>query len=173
MSFFNSFETPVSTIRPFNAYGPRQSARAVIPTIISQIASGAECIKLGALHPTRDFNYVMDIVRGFVAVAEADACVGEVINVGSGFEVSIGDTAALIADVMGADIEIRCDKVRLRPKKSEVDRLLAANAKAERLAGWKPEYGGVEGFKRGLKETVEWFLNPKNLCKYKSDIYNI
>ncbi len=173
MSFFNSFETPVSIIRPFNTYGPRQSARAVIPTIISQIANGATSIKLGALHPTRDFNYVMDTVRGFVAVAEADACVGEVTNVGSGFEVSIGDTAALIAEVMGANIEIQCEQERLRPEKSEVERLLADNSKVEKLAGWAPEFAGIDGFKRGLKETADWFRNPENLRRYKSDIYNI
>jgi len=173
ISFFNSFETPVSIIRPFNTYGPRQSARAVIPTIISQIANGAESIKLGALHPTRDFNYVMDTVRGFVAVGEADNCIGEVTNVGSGFEFSIGDTAALIAEVMGADIEIQCEQERLRPENSEVDRLLADNSWAKKRAGWTPEYYGVKGFKRGLKETAQWFQDPENLRRYKADIYNI
>lgn len=173
MSFHNAFETPVSIIRPFNTYGPRQSARAVIPTVITQIANGARQIKLGALTPTRDFNYVMDTVRGFEAVAASDACVGEVVNVGSGFEVSIGDTAQAIAEVMGADIEIVCDQQRLRPEKSEVERLFAGNAKAFELCGWTPEFGGLDGFKRGLKLTAQWFAEPGNLRRYKSDTYNI
>ncbi len=143
MSFYNAFETPVSTIRPFNTYGPRQSARAVIPTIITQIANGSREIKLGALTPTRDFNYFMDIVRGFEAVAASDACVGEVVNVGSGFEVSIGDTAQAIAEVMNADIEIICDEQRLRPEKSEVNRLFAGNAKAKELCGWERPTAGL------------------------------
>ncbi|QJB56572.1 NAD-dependent 4,6-dehydratase LegB [Pseudodesulfovibrio sp. zrk46] len=173
LSFHNSFETPVTVIRPFNTYGPRQSARAVIPTIITQIANGARSIKLGALHPTRDFNYVLDTVRGFVAVAEADACVGEVTNVGSGFEISIGDTAALIAKVMGVDIEITCDEQRLRPEGSEVERLFADNSKVNKLAGWEPEFGGVEGFEKGLKLTAEWFADERNIKKYKANIYNV
>jgi len=173
LAFHASFGTPVSVIRPFNTYGPRQSARAVIPTVITQIASGARRIKLGALSPTRDFNYVSDTVRGFVAVAESDAAVGEVVNVGSGFEVSIGDTAKLIAEVMGADIEIVCDAERLRPAKSEVERLFAGNEKAARLCGWTPEYGGLEGFRRGLAETARWFAQGDNLKAYKADRYNI
>lgn len=173
MSFYNAFETPVSTIRPFNTYGPRQSARAVIPTIITQIANGSREIKLGALTPTRDFNYFMDIVRGFEAVAASDACVGEVVNVGSGFEVSIGDTAQAIAEVMNADIEIICDEQRLRPEKSEVNRLFAGNAKAKELCGLGAAYGGLDGFKKGLKLTAEWFTDPENLRRYKSGIYNI
>ncbi len=173
MSFHNAFETPVSIIRPFNTYGPRQSARAVIPTVITQIANGAKKIKLGALTPTRDFNYVMDTVRGFEAVAVSDACVGEVVNVGSGFEVSIGDTAHAIAEVMDTEIEITCDEQRLRPEKSEVERLFADNAKVKELCGWEPVYGGLNGFKRGLKLTAEWFADPENLRRYKSGIYNI
>jgi NAD dependent epimerase/dehydratase len=173
MSFYNAFETPVSIIRPFNTYGPRQSARAVIPTVITQIGNGAEKIKLGALTPTRDFNFVSDTVRGFEAVAQSDACVGEVVNVGSGFEVSIGDTAKAIAEVMNADIEIVCEQERIRPAKSEVERLFAGNEKAKRLCGWEPEFGGLDGFKRGLKLTAEWFADPDNLRRYKADIYNI
>lgn len=173
MSFYNAFDTPVSVIRPFNTYGPRQSARAVIPTVITQIASGKRKIRLGALHPTRDFNFVMDTVRGFIAVAESDKSVGEVINIGSNFEVSIGDTVKLIAEVMGVEIEIETDQVRLRPEKSEVDRLWADNGKAKRLVGWEPSYGGREGFKRGLAETVAWFTNPETLKNYKADIYNV
>ena len=173
MSFYNAFDTPVSTIRPFNTYGPRQSARAIIPTVITQIANGKRKIKLGALHPTRDFNFVMDTVRGFIAIAESDKSVGEVINIGSNFEISMGDTARLIAEVMGVEIEIETDQVRLRPEKSEVDRLWADNSKAKNLTGWEPAYGGREGFKRGLVETVAWFTNPENLRSYKADIYNV
>jgi dTDP-glucose 4,6-dehydratase len=173
MSYHNAFETPVSIIRPFNTYGPRQSARAVIPTVITQIANGKRKIELGALTPTRDFNYVSDTVRGFEAVAAADACVGEVVNVGSSFEVSIGDTAGAIAEVMGADIEIICDEQRLRPEKSEVERLFADNRKAKKLCGWEPEFGGLDGFKRGLKLTADWFGDPENLRRYKADVYNI
>ena len=173
MSFYNSFDTPVSIIRPFNTYGPRQSARAIIPTVITQIASGKRKIKLGALHPTRDFNFVMDTVRGFISVAESEESVGEVINIGSNFEISIGDTVQLIAEVMGVEIEIETEEVRLRPEKSEVDRLWADNSKARDLTGWEPVYGGREGFKRGLAETVAWFTKPENLKNYKTDIYNV
>jgi NAD dependent epimerase/dehydratase len=172
-SYFLSFETPVSTIRPFNTYGPRQSARAVIPTIISQIAAGAEEVRLGATHPTRDFNYVQDTVRGFVAVAEADAAIGEVINIGSNYEISIGDTAALIAEQMGRDVRFVADDQRLRPAGSEVERLWACNAKAKALTGWEPAYGDRAGFGRGLSETIEWFRDPANLRRYKTGIYNI
>lgn len=173
MSFFHSFETPVSIVRPFNTYGPRQSARAVIPTIITQIANGADRIRLGAIRPTRDFNYVADTVRGFVAVAEAGAALGEVVNIGSNYEISIGDTCQLIAEVMGRSVEIETDEVRLRPDGSEVERLWAANQKAQKLTGWSPEFAGREGFARGLVNTVEWFSDSANLAKYKSDIYNI
>lgn len=173
MSYYSSFETPVATIRPFNTYGPRQSARAVIPTIISQIANGQRQIKLGAIHPTRDFNYVADTVRGFIAVANSAQSVGEVINIGSNYEISVGDTVRTIAEVMGAEVEILSDDSRMRPEKSEVERLWADNAKAARLLGWTPEYGGLDGFRRGLAETVAWFREPANLAAYKSDIYNI
>ena len=172
-AFYASFGVPVAIIRPFNTYGPRQSARAVIPTIITQIANGAKDIRLGALHPTRDFNYVTDIARGFIAIAESDAAVGEVINVGSNFEITIGDTAALIAEVMGAQINIVCEQERLRPDKSEVERLYSSNEKARRLANWSPEYGGREGLRRGLEETAEWFTKSENLSRYKADIYNV
>ncbi len=173
MSFYHSFGVPVSILRPFNTYGPRQSARAVIPTIITQIANGTKRVRLGALSPTRDFNYVSDTVRGFIAALESDAAVGEVINIGSNYEISIGDTAQLIAEVMGAEIEIETDEERLRPEKSEVNRLWADNSKAKELLGWEPKYGGRDGFKRGLQETVEWFTQPGNLKRYKVDIYNI
>ena len=173
LSFFSSFGTPVTVIRPFNTYGPRQSARAVIPTIITQIASGMREIKLGATHPTRDFNFVKDTVRGFVSVAESDAAVGQVVNVASNFEISIADTAALIAEAMGADVEFVCDAERLRPAGSEVERLFGSNSKVLEMTGWQPEYGGGEGFRRGLTETAEWFTIPANLAMYKSGRYNI
>ncbi len=173
LSFHRSFDTPVSIIRPFNTYGPRQSARAIIPTVITQIANGSQKLKVGALHPTRDFNFVKDTVQGFIAVASADQAVGEVINVGSNFEVSIGTTLQLIADLMGASVEIETDPVRMRPQKSEVERLWADNQKAARLAGWQPEFGGIEGLKRGLTETIDWFRDPRNLQTYKSSIYNV
>ncbi|MFC8685120.1 NAD-dependent 4,6-dehydratase LegB [Brevibacillus porteri] len=173
MSFYSSFGLPVSIIRPFNTYGPRQSARAVIPTIITQIAAGQKTIKLGSLHPTRDFNYVKDTVSGFIAMAQSDRSVGEVINIGSNYEVSIGQTAEFIAELMGQDIEIVTEDKRLRPEKSEVERLWADNSKAKELLGWEPAYSGTEGFKRGLAETIEWFLNPSHLSQYKAGIYNL
>ncbi|AOV08507.1 NAD-dependent 4,6-dehydratase LegB [Sporosarcina ureilytica] len=173
MSFYKSFDTPVSIIRPFNTYGPRQSARAVIPTIIGQLASGQSTIKLGDIHPTRDFNYVKDTVNGFISVMNHDESTGEVINIGSNYEVSIGETAHMIAEVMGVDLTIETDEQRLRPAKSEVERLWADNKKAKDLLGWTPNYGGKDGFKRGLEETIEWFTNPENLASYKTDVYNI
>jgi len=173
MSFYNSFDTPVSIVRPFNTYGPRQSARAVIPTIITQIAKGKRKIKLGATSPTRDFNFVMDTVLGFMAAFKSGKSEGEVINIGSNYEISIGDTAQAIAKIMGVEIEIISDEQRIRPEKSEVERLWAENKKAFDLLAWKPEYDGLEGFNRGLKETVNWFTEPDNLSCYKSDAYNI
>ena len=173
LSFHASFQTPISVIRPFNTYGPRQSARAVIPTIITQIANGARLLKLGAVHPTRDFSFVRDTVRGFVAVAEADAALGRVVNVGSNYEISIGDTVRLIAELMSADVEIVCDAERLRPQGSEVERLWADNALARELCGWTPEFPGVDGLRRGLAETIAWFREPANLARYKSGLYNI
>ena len=173
MSYHNSFDTPVAIIRPFNTYGPRQSARAVIPTIITQIANGGRNIKLGSLTPTRDFSFIADTVNAFIAVAQADACVGEVTNAGSSFEISIGDTAALIGEVMGADLEIETDDARIRPEKSEVERLFAGVEKLTSLTEWRPKYGGREGFRRGLQETVDWFTDPDNLGQYKADRYNI
>jgi NAD dependent epimerase/dehydratase len=173
MSFYTSFGTPVTIVRPFNTYGPRQSARAVIPTIITQIAAGKGQIKLGALHPTRDFSYVDDTVRGFICALRSQGGAGETINLGSNFEISIGDTARTIAEVMGVDIEVSCDEQRLRPDKSEVERLWADNSKARKFLDWQPEYGGLDGFRRGLATTVEWFKEPANLRSYRSDIYNL
>lgn len=173
MAFYYSFQTPVAIIRPFNTYGPRQSARAVIPTVISQIASGQTSIKLGNLAPTRDFNYVADTVRGFLAVAEAKSAIGEVINIGSNYEISIGQLVSLIAELMQAEITVQADPMRLRPEKSEVERLRADNRKAQKLLGWKPEYAGVEGLKRGLQETIDWFTEHDNIKKYRTDVYNL
>lgn len=172
-SFYASFGLPVVIARPFNTYGPRQSARAVIPTIITQIANGQRQIKLGAVTPTRDFNYVKDTAAGFLSVLQADGGLGEVVNFGSNFEISVGDTASLIAEVMNTQIDIITDELRLRPQNSEVERLWADNSKVRQLFGWQPQYGGHEGFKRGLAETVEWFLQPENLRGYKAGIYNL
>ena len=173
LSFSLSFGTPVATIRPFNTYGPRQSTRAVIPTIITQIAAGMREIKLGNLTPTRDFNFITDTVRAFEAVLLSDVAIGRVLNAGSGFEVSIGDTARLIADVMGQSVNILCEEQRLRPEKSEVERLLADNRLLRELTEWTPEYGGLDGFRRGISETAAWFTNSENLCRYKVGRYTI
>ncbi len=172
-SFWASFETPVVIARPFNTYGPRQSARAVIPTVISQIAAGQRQIRLGAVTPTRDFNYVQDTAGAFIAALESDAGLGEVVNFGSNYEISIGDTVGLIAQIMQTDVEVVTDEVRLRPGKSEVERLWADNAKARALFGWQPVYGGPEGFRRGLAETIAWLRQPENLRGYRADVYNI
>ena len=172
-SFYASFGTPVLTLRPFNTYGPRQSARAVIPTIITQLAQGKDRIRLGAVHPTRDFNYVQDTARGFLAALRAEAGIGETINIGSNYEVSVGRTAELIAELMGKPLTIESDEQRLRPKDSEVERLWADNQKAQRLLGWEPEFAGLEGFKKGLSQTIDWFSDPRNLRHYKADIYNV
>jgi NAD dependent epimerase/dehydratase len=172
-AFYASFGLPVVIARPFNTYGPRQSARAVIPTIIAQIAIGKRQIKLGAVSPTRDFNYVQDTVTGFIAAMNSEQGLGEVVNFGSNFEITIGDTAHLIAEAMNVEIEIITDEARLRPADSEVERLWADNAKAKHLFGWQPSYGGREGFKRGIAETAEWFEHSGNLRSYKADVYNV
>ena len=172
-SFYASFGLPVVIVRPFNTYGPRQSARAVIPTIITQIASGQTQLKLGAISPTRDFNYVQDTVSGFVAALSSTLGVGEVVNIGSNFEISIGNTVQIIAEIMSASVDIITDEIRLRPSQSEVERLWADNTKAKRLFDWQPLYGGQDGFRRGLQETVNWFLQTSNRNAYKSDLYNI
>jgi len=173
LSFYRSFNTPVAVLRPFNTYGPRQSARAVIPTIITQIAHGQRRIKLGSLHPTRDFSFVADTVRAFEAVLLSDRAIGQELNSGSGFEISIGDLAALIAEVLGAEVETSADADRLRPEKSEVERLWADTSRLRKLTGWAPEYGDLNGFRRGLAETAEWFSSPQNLSRYKAEIYNM
>lgn len=173
LSFYASFGTPVVVARPFNTYGPRQSARAVIPTIISQIAAGHRQIKLGSVSPTRDFSYVADTVSAFLSVLNSDKGLGEVVNFGSNFEISIGETAELIADAMNANIQILTDEVRIRPDKSEVERLWASNSKMRDLFDWQPLYGGRDGFKRGIRETAAWLARPENLSRYKPDIYNV
>ena len=169
MSFNSAFGLPVTIARPFNTYGPRQSARAVIPTIIGQIAAGKKQIRLGDLTPTRDFNYVLDTCRGFVALAESDKTIGEVINIGSGVEISVGDTLNLIKKIMNSDVEFITDEQRIRPEKSEVFRLCCDNTKIHELTGFKPEYS----LKKGLKETIDWFADPDNFSRYKTDIYNV
>ncbi|WMJ83311.1 NAD-dependent 4,6-dehydratase LegB [Oscillospiraceae bacterium LTW-04] len=173
LAYYCSFGTPVAIIRPFNTYGPRQSNRAVIPTIITQIAQGARKIKLGALTPTRDFNYITDTVRGFIAVAETPETIGEIVNIGSHFEVSIKDTVHIISSIMGAEIKVESESQRMRPEKSEVERLLADTTKAESLFGWAPAYGGISGFRRGLSETIAWFSDKNNLKRYKAGGYNL
>jgi len=167
LSFHRSFALPVAIIRPFNTYGPRQSARAVIPTIITQILSGKRKIKTGSLHPTRDLTYVKDTVEGFIAVAESEKSIGEVMNIGMNFEISIGDLGKLISKLMNVQIKMEVEKERQRPEKSEVERLWADNKKAKGLLGWSPKYT----LEKGLKETIEWF--KENLHLYKSEIYNI
>ncbi|WP_445372567.1 NAD-dependent 4,6-dehydratase LegB [Methylomonas sp. HW2-6] len=169
MSFFNAFNLPLTIARPFNTYGPRQSARAVIPTIISQIAAGKKQIQLGDVTPTRDFNYVEDTCRGFIALAESDKTVGETVNIGSNFEISVGDTLNLIKAIMASDVEFLVDEQRLRPEKSEVNRLWCDNSKIRALTGFNPEVSLEEG----LRRTVDWFCRPENLKKYKTDIYNV
>jgi NAD dependent epimerase/dehydratase len=172
-SFYSSFNLPVITVRPFNTYGPRQSARAVIPTIITQIANGQRQIKLGAISPTRDFSYVKDTVAGFIAAINSDKSFGQVINLGSNFEVSIGTTAEVIAEIMNSKIEIITDEARMRPENSEVERLWADNSKAKEIFGWQPVFSGEDGFKRGLTETIDWFTKEENIRGYKSGIYNL
>ena len=172
-SFFSSFDLPVSIIRPFNTYGPRQSARAVIPSVISQIANKNEFIKLGSIHPTRDFSYVEDTVRGFLRAINNKKTIGEVINLGSNFEISIGDTVNLISEIMNQEIDIKVEEERIRPKRSEVDRLFACNKKAKLLLDWEPQYAGLDGFKKGLEKTIEWFVKAENLSKINTKIYNI
>jgi NAD dependent epimerase/dehydratase len=169
MSFYNAFGLPVTIARPFNTYGPRQSARAIIPTIITQIAAGMKEIRLGDLTPTRDFNYVKDTAHGFLALAECDETIGKEINIASNTEISMADTLNLIKEIMQSDVRFITDNQRLRPKESEVFRLLGDNSMIKELTGWQPEYTIAQG----LKETVSWFLKEENLKKYKAGIYNL
>lgn len=169
MSFYNAFELPVIVVRPFNTYGPRQSARAIIPTIITQIMNGMKEIRLGDLSPTRDFNYVKDTCKGFIALSNCDQAIGQEINICSNYEISMRDTFELIAQLMQADVKFIEDTQRLRPAGSEVFRLWGDNTKLKSLTGFTPSYSIEEG----LKETIEWFKDDKNLAKYKSGIYNV
>ena len=169
MSFYNAFGLPVVIVRPFNTYGPRQSARAIIPTIITQIANGKKEIKLGDLTPTRDFNFVKDTCKGFIELSKCDAAIGQEVNVCSNCEISMRDTMKLIARMMNSDVKFVEDAQRLRPKNSEVFRLLGDNSKIKSLTGYMPSYS----LEAGLRETIEWIIDNKNLNKYKSDIYNV
>lgn len=169
MSFYNSFDLPVVIARPFNTFGPRQSARAVIPTIITQIASGCQSIKLGAISPTRDFNYVLDTCKGLRMLAECDDAIGKSVNIGSNYEISIGDTVEMIKKIMHSNIDIITDEQRIRPAGSEVNRLWCDNKLIKSLTGFSPDYD----IESGLSETIAWFTNPANLGLYKENIYNV
>jgi NAD dependent epimerase/dehydratase len=171
-SFHLSFDFPAITVRPFNTYGPRQSARAIIPTVISQIASGKRQIRIGSSTPTRDFSFVADTVSGFQTILKSNIGLGETFNLGTGFEISINDLIFLISEIMGVEIEIVCDDSRVRPEKSEVERLLADTSKVQREFDWKPEFFGLDGLRSGLERTIDWFRNPENLLKYKTEVYN-
>ncbi len=163
----------MTVVRPFNTYGPRQSARAVIPTIIVQALAGTDPIRLGSITPTRDFNFVKDIAEGFAVVGESSDGVGDVVNLGSNFEISIGQVVEAISDAIGREITVETDEDRVRPAASEVDRLWADNTKALQIYGWKPNHGGLDGFYRGIAETVEWFSVPANRAAYKPGTYNV
>jgi len=169
MSFYNAFDLPLTIARPFNTYGPRQSARAVIPTVITQIASGKKQIKLGNMTPTRDFSYVEDTCRGFIALAESEKTIGETVNIGSNQEITIKDTLDLIKEIMGSDVEFITEEQRLRPENSEVFRLWCDNTKIERLTGFRPQIALAEG----LQRTIDWFSRPENLKMYKTNLYNV
>jgi len=169
MSYFNAFNLPLTIARPFNTYGPRQSARAVIPTIITQIASGMKQIKLGDTSPTRDFNFVEDTCRGFLELARCDKAIGETVNIGSNFEISVGDTLNLIKELMQSDVEFITDEQRIRPEKSEVFRLWCDNTRIRELTGFEPRFD----IRQGLQRTIDWMTQPANLAKYKAHIYNV
>lgn len=173
LSYHASFGLPVTVLRPFNTYGPRQSMRAVIPTIIVQLARGERRLKLGATHPTRDLNFVDDVTRAFEAALTAQKAVGQVVNVGSGFEISVGDLARAIGAEMGVAFELESDAQRLRPAASEVERLLADNARAREALGWAPEQAGIEGLRAGLRRTIAWFREPANLAQYRDGRYTV
>lgn len=173
LSYHRSFGVPVTVARPFNTYGPRQSARAVIPTVISQIAAGKSEIELGALSPTRDFNFVQDTVDGLIAILNADGTAGETINLGSGHEISIGDLVSLVASVMNRRVSVVSKAERMRPEKSEVERLLADASKAKRIANWSPVFAERDGLRRGLSLTAEWFSKPENLARYRVGRYTV
>jgi len=173
LSFFHSFGLPITIIRPFNTYGPRQSTRAVIPTIITQIKESRNLIKLGSTHTTRDFSYVEDTVSGLILASKVGVAEGEILNLGNNFEISIGETANLISDLMGVKASINIEDLRKRPDDSEVERLWSDNSRSKILLGWNPKYTGMDGFISGLKKTIDWFENPKNLNFYKLGNYSI
>ena len=173
LSFYRSFNLPITIIRPFNTFGPRQSARAIIPTIITQILSNNRKIRLGNLSPTRDFTFIEDTVESFTKVLNKNQLAGETINIGNNFEISINEIIKIMKKDFGFNFNVVLDKKRVRVKKSEVFRLIGSNNKAKKMLNWKPKYSGVKGFKRGLKKTIEWFSNPKNLKYYKSNFYSI
>lgn len=168
-SFYSSFNLPVVIARPFNTYGPRQSARAVIPTVITQLLAGCKTIKLGALTPTRDFNYVADTCQGFMALTGSDSAIGKSVNIGSGTEISIGNTVELIAELMGVEVQIECDEQRLRPANSEVERLVCDNTLMHSLTGHAPQHS----LRDGLAQTIEWLKQPENFNRYKVDQFNV
>jgi NAD dependent epimerase/dehydratase len=169
MSYYNAFDLPVTVVRPFNTYGPRQSARAIIPTIITQIANGVKEIILGDVTPTRDFSYVEDTCRGFIALAECNETIGQTVNIGSNFEISIEDTLNIVKELMKSDVEFVLDRNRIRPTKSEVFRLLCDNSKIKKLTGFEPQVD----IREGIQRTIDWFTRPDNLKQYKSEIYNV
>ena len=171
-SFHSSFNLPVTTLRPFNTYGPRQSLRAVIPTIITQIASGEKNLKLGAISPTRDFSFVQDTVDGFISSIHCDDAIGKAMNLGSNFEISIGDTVTEISKLMNAEVTVESEDERKRPENSEVERLWADNSLARDVLKWSPKFEGLSGFQKGLQKTIEWFEKPENLKQFKPGIYN-
>ena len=173
LSFYQSFETPVVILRPFNTFGPRQSARAIIPTIITQIISGKKEIRLGNINTRRDFSYIDDTISGFIACLKNKNIEGQIINLGTGFDFSIKEVATIISKQMSAKVKFIQDKSRIRPKKSEVTRLKANPNKAKKLIGWKPEFLGKSGFIKGINQTIEWFSNEENFINYKPDLYNI
>lgn len=173
LSYYYAFQLPVTVIRPFNTFGPRQSARAVIPTIITQIANGQQTIDLGSVTPTRDFTYVEDTARAYAKTLTANDIIGKTLNLGTNFEISIGDLVKEIADLMQSDIQIACDEQRLRPNKSEVERLLSNNTLAKSLLNWEPQRQGLAGLREGLQKTITWFLQKDNQAMYKAGIYNI
>jgi NAD dependent epimerase/dehydratase len=169
MSFYHAFGLPVVVARPFNTYGPRQSARAVIPTVITQLLAGRKSIKLGSLHPARDFSYVEDTCRGLIALAECDAAIGKTVNIGSGSEISIGDCVKMICELCGMDAKIVSDDARIRPTGSEVERLWCDNTLLRGLTGFESSFS----LREGLKRTIDWFRKPENLVRYKVDLYNV
>ncbi len=173
ISYHRSFELPVGIVRPFNTYGPRQSTRAVIPTVIVEILSGRRELQLGNLTPTRDFTFVKDTAHGFIQALRSDSVIGEVVNIGSGFEISVADTVKLIAEVMGAKVTVTKDHNRVRAQNSEVERLWANTERAQRLIGWDPEFAGLEGFRRGVTITCEWFSNEANRTRYREGRYQV